>query len=389
VSKRRGKSSNHSLGTAVREDALKLIRRHYHDFGPTLAHEKLTEEHGLRLSVESVRGLMMGAGLWRTKRARQVTVHQMRERRRCRGELVQIDGSRHDWFEGRAEWCSLLVFIDDATGELLEMQFVGAETTADYFASVARHLERDGRPLAYYSDKHGIFHINNPTAVGGTGETQLGRALRELEIQLICANTPQAKGRVERVHQTLQDRLVKELRLRDICSMAAANTYLPEFMADLNRRFAVAPRCDNDAHRAVPVGTHLERILTTVEDRKLTKNLILQFEKVNYQVQTSRPRYALRHATVQVRRDRGGKVVLEYKGQQLAYTIFERQSRQGEVVSAKQLDGSMPLMSASLKPAPPRPSPSLGSDHPWRKSMLSPRAALKAKRRAELMALTG
>jgi hypothetical protein len=131
----------------VKAQALQLIQSRYHDFGPTLAHEKLTEEHDIKLSVETVRRLMLNHGLWQARRPRQLRVHQMRQRRACRGELVQIDGSRHDWFEGRAAWCTLLVFVDDATGEVLELQFVEAESTFAYFRSVRRHLERHGRPV--------------------------------------------------------------------------------------------------------------------------------------------------------------------------------------------------------------------------------------------------
>jgi transposase len=250
VSARRGKPSNNRLDGGVAQQALDLIKERYADFGPTLAHEKLTEVHKLPLSRESVRRIMIEEGMWRPKRAKKPSTHQMRERRACFGELVQIDGSDHDWFEGRGPKCTLLVYIDDATGQLLELWFVPDETFFGYCEASRHYFERYGKPVAFYSDKHGIFRVNQEQTVGlGSGLTQFGRAMQELDIQIICANTPQAKGRIERANQTLQDRLVKELRLLGISDIDSANAYLPEFRQDFNRRFAVAPRSNYDAHR--------------------------------------------------------------------------------------------------------------------------------------------
>ena len=202
----------------MKQQAIDLIYRQYPDFGPTLAHEKLTEKHGLDLSRETVRQLMITEGLWKPKKAKKLVVHQMRERRACLGELVQIDGSPHPWFEERGPTCNLLVYIDDATGRLMELYFTPGETTFSYFAATERYLARFGKPVAFYSDKNSIFKVNIKNALTGTGMTQFGRAMKELDIKIICANTPQVKGRVERAIQILQDRLVKEMRLRDISS---------------------------------------------------------------------------------------------------------------------------------------------------------------------------
>ena len=160
VSKRRGKPSNNQLKAEVKQQAIDLIYSQYHDFGPTLAHEKLTEKHGLKLSVETVRKLMITEGLWKPKKARKLVVHQMRERRACRGELVQLDGSPHQWFEERGEVCTLLVYINDATGRLMELYFTPSETTFSYFAATQRYLTRNGKPVAFYSDKNSIFKVN-------------------------------------------------------------------------------------------------------------------------------------------------------------------------------------------------------------------------------------
>jgi hypothetical protein len=244
LSKRRGKPSNRSYPPVVRTEALALIRANYSDFGPTLAAEKLSERHGLRLGVETVRRWMLAEGLWKDRRQRLKPVHQPRHRRDCVGELIQIDGSEHWWFEDRGPQCTLLVFIDDATSRIMHLAFVETESTFDYFVAARTYLQHYGKPVAFYSDKHATFRVNKTGATGGDGMTQFGRALHERNIDIICANTSQAKGRVERANLTLQDRLVKELRLAGISTMEAGNAFLPAFMEDYNRRFAKAPFSD-------------------------------------------------------------------------------------------------------------------------------------------------
>src|SRR5678815_4793441 len=311
-SKRRGRSSNNRLPEKTINKARQLLRKRYPDFGPTLATEKLALD-GVSLSVETVRQLLIGEGLWKAKCVRRPVIHQLRERRARLGELIQIDGSPHDWFEGRAAKCTLLVFVDDATSRLMYLQFVEAETTFNYFAAVRSYLTEFGKPLAFYSDKFGVFRVNIPNALSGTGLTQFGRALKELDIELICAHSPQAKGRVERANQTLQDRLTKELRLRGISTLEAANAYLPECIAAYNARFAVAPRSTESAHRPLGKGEDLERVLTLCERRTLSKNLTLSYNNVIYQIQTKRSAYTMRQAHVEVREQHTGEITIEYK----------------------------------------------------------------------------
>ncbi|MFZ2096422.1 MAG: ISNCY family transposase [Anaerolineales bacterium] len=355
ISRRRGKPSNHQLDPKTVQQAIDLIYAHYRDFGPTLAHEKLTEQHHLRLSRESVRGIMIAEGWWKPKRAKEPSVHPMRERRACLGELVQIDGSDHDWFEGRGPKCTLLVYIDDATGQLGELWFVPAETFFGYCEASRHYFERYGKPVAFYSDKHGIFRVNQPRPLGTTsGLTQFGRAMQELEVEIICANTPQAKGRIERANQTLQDRLVKELRLQGISDIESANAFLPGFRQDYNRRFAVQPRSTHDAHRPLLKSENLDLILTHQKMATLSRNLTVQFNKVIYQIQSNRPSYTLRKAPVTVCENAQGEVTILYKNQPLAYTIFQKSPRQAEVVDIKTLDHHPKL------PKPPAPN------HPWR-----------------------
>ena len=235
----RGKASNNQLDPGVREYVLELIRRQYRDFGPTLAAEALLERHGITIGRETVRKWMVGDGLWLSRRQRR-TFHQPRLRRESYGELIQIDGSQHRWFEDRAEPCTLLVFIDDATSKLMQLRFVPSESTSSYFEALSGYLQSHGCPVAFYSDKHSVFRMNRDAA-GGQGMTQFGRALAELNIEILCANSSQAKGRVERANRTLQDRLVKELRLSQISTVEAGNDFLPEFVEGFNHRFSITP----------------------------------------------------------------------------------------------------------------------------------------------------
>src|SRR3954462_10566516 len=229
VSTRRGKPSNRSYPAALRTETLGVITANYADFGPTLACEKLAERHGIHLGVETVRQWMRADGLWRDRRQRLKPVHQPRYRRDCVGELVQIDGSEHWWFEDRGPPCTLLVFVDDATSRLMPLRFVPPESTFDYCEATRAYLQRHGKPVAFYSDKHSVFRVNRKDAASGDGMTQFGRALDQLNIDIICANAPQAKGRVERANGTLQDRLVKEMRLAGISTIEAGNAFLPAF----------------------------------------------------------------------------------------------------------------------------------------------------------------
>ncbi|MCP3728790.1 ISNCY family transposase, partial [Paraburkholderia sp. CNPSo 3272] len=210
--------------------------------------EKLRECHGIQLAKETLRKLMMDAGLWVARRQRPPKIYQPRARRTCLGELIQIDGSEHAWFEDRAPQCTLLVYVDDATSRLMELHFTQTESTFSYFEATRAYIESYGKPGAFYSDKASVFR-NTSAERTGRSVTPFGRAMYELNIDTICANSSSAKGRVERAHLTLQDRLVKELRLRGISTLAEANAYAPSFMAAYNARFAKPPKSEFDAHR--------------------------------------------------------------------------------------------------------------------------------------------
>jgi len=268
ISKQRGQVSNHKYTVDKIEAIKELVRKHYYDFGPKFAAEKLYEQHGIKVSKETLRQWMIEWGLWKAKRQKEAQRHPQRARRECFGDLVQIDGSPHDWFEGRGPKCCLLVAIDDATSRLSSLHFEPSETTAGYFKLMSKYIGQHGLPLATYSDRHGIFRINLPNVSEET-ETQFSRAARELGIEVICAHTPEAKGRVERANQTLQDRLIKEMRLLGINTIEAANAYLPTYIADHNKRFSVAAKSTVDAHRReLPEQKILDLILSHQEERK-------------------------------------------------------------------------------------------------------------------------
>jgi len=356
ISKHRGRKSNNQLSEETKRKVLDALKSKYVGFGPTLAQEKLVENEHLQISTESVRQLMMTEGLWKARKVPKPVTHQLRERRACFGELIQIDGSPHDWFEGRVAPCSLLVFIDDATGRLVHLQFVQSESFFSYTQACAQYFRSFGKPIAFYSDKHGIFRVNQRSRGSRDALTQFGRAMQELDIQIICANTPQAKGRVERVILTLQDRLPKEMRLLKISSWQDGNAYLPTFIQHFNQRFALPPRSSVDAHRPLTSQDNLDTILTWQEQRIVSKNLTVQFDNVVYQIQTERPSYALRKASITVCVNAHHNVTLLYKGQPLTYNVFHQQAKQSEVVFSKDLDHHLPH--APAKPA---------ADHPWRK----------------------
>lgn len=357
-SRQRGKNSNRQHTEDFKQTILRHVKKDYADFGPTLASEKLHERQQLQVNKETLRQWMIDAGFWKTKRRKVSSIHQQRVRRSSLGELVQIDGSPHDWFEGRRTPCCLLVFIDDATGQLLQLRFEEAETTAGYFRMVRAHLQQHGRPLAYYSDKHGVFRVNMPESLSGTGETQFGRAMRELGIELMCANSPQAKGRVERANSTLQDRLVKELRLNNISDLDKANDFLPTFIMAYNKRFAVQAASNIDAHRqAIPTDEALDLIFSYHSTRTVSKNLELSYHNKLYQIKVKGQGYSMRRAKVTVCEALNGDMTLIYKNKALVYNIIDKSNQTAPVVSSKAINAA--IDSSIKRHKPP-------ADHPWR-----------------------
>ena len=339
VSGKRAKPSNNRLDCGIAVHALSLIRERYADFGPTLACEKLRECHGLTLCKETIRRLMTDAGLWIPRKQRPPKIHQPRNRRACVGELIQIDGSDHRWFEDRAPACTLLVFVDDATSRLMMLHFTVTESTFSYFEATRGYLERHGKPMALYSDKASVFRATTAATTAGKGVTQFGRACYELNIDTWCANTSQAKGRVERANLTLQDRLVKELRLRGIDTREAANVYAPHFMADYNRRFGKPPRSAFDAHRPLEMHEDLDLILTHRASRCVSNALTVQYDRVIYLLEDTPTNRALIHRYLDVFEYPDGRIEIRVDGGALFYRRYDRLSEmdQGAVVEHKRL----------------------------------------------------
>jgi hypothetical protein len=241
------------------------------------------------------------------------------------------------------------------------LRFVASETTFSYFEAVDHYLRLHGKPVAFYSDKFSVFRAVRRDAFSEDSITQFGRAMSELDIKIICANTPQAKGRVERANQTLQDRLIKEMRLRGISSIEEANCYVGEFIEKFNERFAVVAKSTANAHRALLASEKLERILILKESRVMSKNLSISYNRVIYQIVSKRPAYAMRYQRVWVCEDRHGEIKIEYKGKELDYKIHHRQKKQAEVADSKQVEAAV-----EFKPVKQRKKYVPPEGHKWR-----------------------
>jgi len=322
-----------------------LVRERYADFGPTLACEKLWECHGIGLAKETVRRWMRDAGLWIPRAQRPPKIYQPRARRACFGELVQIDGSEHAWFEGRGPVCTLLVYIDDATSRLMALHFTASESTFSYFEATRAYLERYGKPVALYSDKASVFR---PTTKGDAGVTHFARAMYELNIDTFCANSSPAKGRVERAHLTLQDRLVKELRLRGISTIEAANAWAPAFMAAYNARFGKPPKSAFNAHRPVRADEDLDLLFTWRELRRVTKSLTVQYDRVIYLLEDTLANRKLIHRYLEVWEYPDGRIEIRAEGASLPYVPYDRLSHvdQGAIVDHKRLNHALQVAQA-------------------------------------------
>jgi len=234
ISKKSNKPSNRCLPSELKSKTINLVESHYVDFGPTLANEYLRREHDIFISTEILRLWMIEKKLWISKTSHK-KLHPPGLRRRAFGELIQIDGSHHDWFEGRSPPCTLMVFINDATSAITALHFSPTETLEAYYCSLEKHLKTYGILLSFYGDRCSVLKPRQPQDV--KDGTQFQKALRELDCRLILALSPQAKGRVERANRTLQDRLVKELRLRGISTIDEANLMIEEYRKRYNQLF--------------------------------------------------------------------------------------------------------------------------------------------------------
>lgn len=358
ISQKRGKESNRKTPEKLRNKILNLMKTVYLGFGPTLAKEKLEERDKIKISGETLRNWLIKEGLWKSKKKKAGKVYQRRERRSRFGAMLQGDGAPHDWFEGRGPKCSFLQFVDDATSRTTAARFVETEGTEGYLELLRDHLRKYGRPLALYVDKHTTFRVNREEIKKGTGITHFGRVAKGLDIELICAHSPQAKGRVERKHGVFQDRLVKEMRLRGISNIKEGNRFLPEFLKEMNLRFGIEPANPEDAHRPLRGKDDLDGMFAKREVRKLSKNLTFQHRGTLYLIQTKTPN-RLKHATIEVLYREGEEIEVEYKGKKLAYKKWEEKAyEQPKILDSKQVELVIEKSNGGRK----KP----GRHHPWR-----------------------
>lgn len=370
----RGRQSNRRLSPAMREKAIRILSAEiYRGFGPTLASEYLAKKHKLRIGREALRQLMKQAGLWRSRKATVEAVHQWRERRSSRGELVQWDTSDHDWLEGRGERLYLIHMIDDATSQLLG-RFVRSDSTEENMRLLQTYLERHGRPLSFYTDKASMFHTT-PKISRSQKElardereplppTQIGRALRELNIVWIAAHSPQAKGRVERSFGTAQDRLVKGLRVAGARTLEEANQYLEtEFLPWWNQHLVVAPASAVDAHRSLEKDHDLAAALATVETRQVSNDYTIQFYGQCYRLDRASIVAGLRGAAVRVEQRLDGRVCVRFRERYLELAPVQQQRRPAASrpvrPSAGKRQGPSEAMRASMRRLWEKPGPAL------------------------------
>ena len=361
-----GRVSNRGTAAKIRTRALRLVREKYggpvdERFGPTLAAEHLASEDGLTVDHETLRRWMLDAGLW--SRARKRSPHRRRRERKAHfGELVQLDGSFHAWFEGRGPHSCLLTLVDDATGRTLGQ--LGAQETIWAAVGVLRAwIGRYGIPQALYTDWKNVY-VRRPNAAeqatGAEPLTQFGRMCARLGIRIIAANSPQAKGRIERNHGTQQDRLVKKLRRKGIADCAAANAFLEaEYWGAHNRQFAQAPGSADDFHVALGRGVRLDAIFRLEESRTVSNDWVVRYDNRLFQLERESD-HAPARSTVLVYEDERGGIEIRYRGRRMRVTEITAGAAAATGTTAPTSPGS----STVRPPAAGATRP--GADHPWR-----------------------
>lgn len=357
----RGRPSNNQFDPETSKRALLLVENKYPDFGPTFASEKLEENHQLIVNHETLRLIMIEAGLWQAKRKKQ-THRQWRERKECLGELIQLDGSDHDWFESRGgiPRCTLLAFIDDATSQITHLEFAG-ETTIGVMGATKRYIGKHGIPHELYVDRGKVFKVN----LNNEEEdkiTQYRRAVEELGSGLTYARSPQAKGRVERLFGTLQDRLVKELRLKGISTIDEANEFIEkEYLPKHNEKYSVEPRSNTNLHREAK-GYDLDEILCIKETRVLTSDFTLRHKNIWYQLERKQKTLIFPRNEITIKTHLDGRTTLSIRKTPLFFHEIDKPIKEKQVQIIKQLVEKKPWV-------PP-------VDHPWRAQSIFKKAEL-------------
>jgi len=328
IHKSRGRPSNRALPERIKDKALKLCREKYHDFGPTLASEKLFERDKIKVNDETLRLWFIQENIgYRTRKKRPH--RQWRQRKACYGEMVQMDGSHHDWFEGRGEPCVLMGYIDDATGEPFG-KFYPYEGTLPAMDSFKRYLEKHGIPVSLYLDKHSTYKVNQKRTIedelNGTDPlSQFARAAKELGVNVIHADSPQAKGRIERLFGTFQDRLIKEMRLKGIKSIEEGNRFLEGYLPVYAKRFGVEAANDSDLHRPLPKTIDLDKILCKKTEHALRNDFTVAHDKRLYQIANN-----IRAKKVMVEERTDGSMLIKHRGSILKFK--EIQARPKKII---------------------------------------------------------
>jgi hypothetical protein len=350
VHQSRGRPSNRRTPDKVKNKVIRLYRAQYKDFGPTLASEKLSERDGIGISDETLRRWLLEAGDW--KRSRKGRKHrQWRERKHHYGEMVQIDGSHHAWFEERGPGCVLMGYIDDATGKVFA-RFYDYEGSLPAMDSFKCYSKKYGLPMKVYLDKHTTYKSTaRPTIQDELNQveplSQFERALKELGVEVLHAHSPQAKGRIERLFRTFQDRVVKEMRLRGIRTLEEANQFLEEYLPLYNRRFSVCPKGKDNFHRPLPKGLILDTILCIKTERSLRNDFTVAHNRKLYQIDDT-----VKASKVMVQERADGSMIMTHKGRSLRFKeITERPPREKKE----------PVVARRRKPYIPP------TDHPWRR----------------------
>lgn len=358
VHRARGSPSKHKIPVEIKDRVISLYEEKYEDFGPTFATEKLFELDKIKISKETLRKWLIEKGLW--KRHRKSRQHRQRRLRcECYGQMIQVDGSHHDWLEGRGPKLVLMSYIDDANSKLFA-RFYDYEGTIPAMDSFKRYIKRYGIPQSIYVDKHTTYKSTKKRTIedelaNREAQSQFERALEELGVNIIHANSPEAKGRVERFFRTLQDRLIKEMRLRDISTKDEANKFLPSYLLGHNRRFTVEPRSNADVHHSIPEGIDLDKILCIMTKRALLNDLTIRHNNRFYQI-IKMPR-GTRAKYVCVEERINGKMFIHYKGFYLKYKPIQSRPK-------KQRSSSQQKHSFIGKRSIP------SKDHPWRRPIL-------------------
>jgi len=347
IHKSRGKPSNRKLPGKIRDSVIELYRQKYAGFGPLLASEKLLEQDDISVNDETLRKWLIESGDW--KKTRKGRKHrQWRPRKHHFGEMIQIDGSHHDWFEGRGPECVLMGYIDDATGKAYA-RFYDYEGTMPAFDSFKRYARKYGIPQKAYLDKHTTYKSPKKAAYPLYDEqplSQFERAMKELGVEVIHAHSPQAKGRIERLFRTFQDRVVKEMRLKGIKTVEEANKFLTEYLPEYNRKFTVRPKEKTDIHRKIPRGLNIDSILCLKEERVLRNDFTISYKGKLYQIKES-----IKAQKVTVQERINGRMLITYNGAAVEFKeIAERPERQKKPHIAKKKTINSP-----------------SSEHPWRK----------------------